>query len=810
MSTLLQDLRYGFRLLAKNPGFAAVSILTLALGIGLSAAMFSIVYGALLRGLPFHEADRLVALSRANPAEGSDRMGVTLHDFEAWREQQSAFESMGAFYSGTVNIRGAERAERFDGAFLTAGTLEMLGIQPQLGRSFTPEDDRPGAPPVILLSNEMWQSHYGGAPDILGRTVRANGEEMTVVGVMPEGFHFPQIETVWVPMRRSAGAERRGEGVWLEVIGRLRDGATVEQAAAQLASISRRLELEHPATNKGIQARVDSLHEDYIPREPRMLLYTMLGAVLMVLLIACANVANLLLSQAAVRIKEVGIRSALGASRRRVVTQFLTEPLAMALGGAVLGIGLAWLGVRLFNDAIADTEPPYWMRIQVDGPVLLFVLAIALFAALASGVLPALRATAGDTNEILKDESRGSSSFRIGRLSRSLVIFEIALSCGLLVAAGLMIKSVTQLRNVDFGFPTAELFTARIGLPEAAYPDSAAQVAFTGELDRRLHEVPGATAVALSTALPGMWANGSRVALQGASYAEERDLPSARRITVSPGSFEVYGMSVLEGRDFGPQDREGAHPVAIVNRAFARKHFPGGGAVGRQIRVDASLRADAPTAPWRTIVGVAPDLHVSGVENEDPEALYLPLAQDPQRFVSILARGPGDQPLALTHAVRAAVEGVDSDIPLYFVDTLAGRIAGNNWFYNVFGGIFMIMGFVALFLAAIGLYGVMAFSVSRRTREMGLRMALGAQGRDVVRLILRQGVSQLAIGLGIGVALAAGVSQLLSAALFQVEPRDPLIFSAIVAVLALTGLAASWIPAVRATRVDPNVALRCE
>jgi len=487
------------------------------------------------------------------------------------------------------------------------------------------------------------------------------------------------------------------------------------------------------------------------------------------------------------------------------VTQFLAEPLALALAGAALGVGIAWAGLGLFTRAIADTNPPYWLEFGMDGPVLLFVLGTALFSTLASGVLPALRAASGNTSEILKDESRGASSFRLGRISRALVVFEIALSVGLLVAAGLMIKSVTKLRTIDFGFDTGQVFTARVGLPESDYPELADQARFFEELHGRLRAVPGVESVSLSEALPALGAAGTDFALEGEAYATERDYPSTHLSAVAPGSFDAFGVSVLQGRDFSEQDREGTLPVALVNESFVRRHFADGTAIGRRIR----LGGEGSEEPWRTVVGVVPDMYLDGVENEEPEGVYTPVSQDPRRFMSIVARGRGE-PRALTAAVRDAVASVDADSPLSFVETLSERIATSTWFYRVFGTIFMVMGFVALFLAAIGLYGVMAFSVSRRTREMGVRMALGARGKDVVGLVLKQGMLQLALGLVLGLGLAAGVSQLLAIILFDVQPRDPAVFLSIMGVLALTGMLASWIPARRATRVDPMVALRTD
>ncbi|CAN5852516.1 ABC transporter permease [soil metagenome] len=809
MAALLQDLRYGARLLVKNPGFSAIAVLTLALGIGLTTMMFSIVNGAILRGLPFEEADRLMHLHRTNLAEDIPRMDVSVHDFADWRQQQQAFEGLAAFTGGTVNVSGTERAERFDGAWITANGFDLLRVRPVLGRSFVEGEDAPGAAPVVIIGYRMWQDYYQGDPQIVGKTLRANGEETTIVGVMPEKFAFPMSQNIWLPLRKTAEMYRRGaeEAPGFSVFGRLRQGVSVDQANTQMNAISRRLALEYPETNAGVGAVVKPYVEEFIGKEPRMLLFTMLGAVFGVLLIACANAANLLLSQAALRAKEVGIRTAMGASRGRVILQFLTEPLAIAVVGALLGVGIAWIGIRLFNSAIAGTNPPFWIDIRIDTTVLLFVLAITLFATFISGILPAIRASGGNVSEILKDETRGSSSMRSGKLSKGLVIFEIALSVALLVGAGLMIKSVAKLRNIDFGFATEDVFTARVGLPEAdqKYADAARRLHFFEEVEARIAADPGVRAAALTTALPGRYAPDGRMAIEGKTYEKEMDHPRSHFVGITPAFFETFGVGMLQGRAFTSQDREGSLPVAIVNQSFARKHFPQEEALGKRIRVGG---ADS-ERPWLTIVGVVPGMYPGGVENELPEAIYTPVAQDAPRFLSIAARTRGN-PTALTPPVREAVSAVDADIPIYFVYTLAESIAQNNWHYRVFGSIFVLLGFVALFLAAIGLYGVMAFSVSRRTREMGVRMALGARPGDVKRLIVRQGIIQLAIGLTIGLAMALGVSRLLAVALFQVDPRDPMIFAAIVVVLSATGVLASWVPARRATRVDPMVALRYE
>jgi putative ABC transport system permease protein len=535
------------------------------------------------------------------------------------------------------------------------------------------------------------------------------------------------------------------------------------------------------------------------------LLGTMLLAVFLVLLIACANVANLLLSQAAMRAKEVGIRAAMGASRGRVILQFLTEPLAMAFAAAVLGTLLAAEGVKLFNSAIASTHPPFWLKIAIDGPILLFVLGITLFSTLVAGVLPAIRASGANVNEVLKDESRGASSFRGGRLSRALVVFEIALSVGLLVSAGLTIKSITRLRAMDYGFPTRTIFTARVALPEAVYRDTVAQIRFFDQLHARLADLQGVDSYTLTGMLPVLGAPTSQFAVEGKAYAQPRDYPETHFVTTYPGYFRTFRVQ-LDGRDFGSADTRTSDPVAIVNQSFAKKHFGAASPIGRRFRFGDAKS----TEPWRTIVGVVPDMWNDGLENRKPESVYVPFAQAPQRYVSVVIRPRGTAPAAMTAPVRNLVSSLDPDLPIYFVKTLQERIDEDTWFFRVFGALFMIMGAVALILAAVGLYGVMAFNVSRRTREMGVRMALGAKPRDVVRLIMRQGLIQLAAGLFLGLWLAYGLGRLLTMILFQVSPLDAVTYGATLAVLALSALAASYIPARRATRVDPMVALRYE
>jgi putative ABC transport system permease protein len=809
MSNFLQDMRFGARMLLKHRGSSAISILALGLGLGLTTMMFSIVWGALLRGLPFEKQEQLVAIRRVNLTEADgDGESVPLHDLEDWRAQQKSFVGFGAYYTGTVNISGVERPERFDGGFISANLFDLLGVKPVLGRGFIPDDDRPDAERVMLLSYDTWQERFAGDPNVLGRVVRANARPTTIVGVMPPDFRFPSSEQLWLPLAMSAAGTPRNQGSWVSVFGRMRDGVTIDEASVEMQTIAQRLATEYPETNKDISARVEPFVKAFLGREPVTLLFTMLGAVFMVLLIACANVANLLISRAAARSREVGIRTALGASAIRIVRQFLTESFIIAAAGAVFGIIVAWVGITLFNRAIEGTDPPFWIDIKLDTGVMLFVLAITLLASILAGAIPAWQAARARVAEVLKDESRGASSFRLGRISRILVITEIALSAGLLVGAGLMIKSVTKIRTVDFAFATDDVFTARIGLPDVQYPDVAAQSRFFDQLLPRLRDLPQVASIGLIQSLPGVGSGGDSFTIEGVAYEDDRAVPGTSTIVLAPGALEALDVKVTRGRGITDQDRAGTLPVVVVNEEFATTYFKDGDAIGKRVR----LGGRQSTNEWRTIVGIVPDMYVDGLDDDDGEdhAIYIPLAQSSARFITIVARSRNGDPMSLTQPVREAVLGVDSDLPIYFVETLQKAIDDNHWFYMVFGTLFMVFGGVALFLAAVGLYGVMSTSVSQRTREMGVRMALGAQARDVLGLIMRQGLLQLVVGLVFGLGLALGVSNLLQILLFEVNPRDPAIFAAIGAVLSMAALSACLIPATRATRVDPQHALRVD
>ena len=806
MLTFFDDLRYGLRTLKKQPGLTAIAVLTFTLGIGLTASMYCIVHGA-LRELPFEASEDLMHLERSNLSQGIESMEVTFHEFVDWRERQTSFEDLAAYYEGTANLASpGQPPERYDGAFISAVAFDLLRQEAAMGRTLAPDEEGPAAPDVVVLGWHVWQNRFAGDPGIVGRTVQINSRPTEIVGVMPEGFRFPFRQDLWLPLTLDTADFERGEGMTLEIFGRLKQGVTLDRAAQELAVIAGQLAEEYPETNEGVGSIVKPYTEEYVSRPVRAVLYTMLGGVFGVLLIACVNVANLLLARTVQRSREVAVRSALGASRWRVVSQLLTETLVLASVGAVLGLGLTYWGMEVFARVIeSSSTPPYWIDFRLDPRVLAFTIGIAMLAALVSGLVPALQATGERVGEVLKDESRGSSGFRMGRFSKALVMAEVALTCGLLVGAGLMIQTIVNLRAIDWGFPTEEVFTARIGLFEEDYPEPEDRRRFFEQLQTRLEGLPGIEAASFTRSLPGLGASWARFEVEGETYERPEDRPVAHHVVVTPGFFESFGVAPLHGRTFGSEDREGGRPVVVINAELAEQLFPEESPLGRRIR----LAEGEDDQPWRTVIGIVPGMYMDGADNEDPEGFYTPLPQSDARFLSLAAIPAAGDPLELASTVRREVQALDPNLPIYWVETLASSIRRQGtWYYDVFGTLFTILGFAALFLAVVGLYGVMSFSVSRRVPEVGIRMALGAKARDVVRLILRQGAIQVAVGLGLGLVLALGFSRLLSFILFEVEPWDPATFAVIAAVLALAGLTACWIPARRASRVDPMVALR--
>lgn len=807
--SFLADLRQGARMLVKYPGLTVIAVVALALGIGLTATMFSIVWGAFLRGLPIEGGDRLVHILRTRPSQQVERDGVPASDLAAWREGQHSFTDLGGFGEGTVNVSGPEgQPERFDGGYISPSVFPIVGVAPLMGRAFTEEEGKQGAAPVVVLGWGIWQRRFAGDPAIIGKTMRVNGVTREIIGVMPEGFEFPANSKLWLPRVADPLAQPWGDGEHFNVIGRLKPGVTIDAAQQDLVAIAKRLGTEHVKENEGVSPMVKEFTDLYVDSEPRAMLWTMLAAVFGVFLIACTNVANLLVARAAVRTREVAIRTALGASRWQIVTQHLAESLMLSLIGGVLGTGIAWYGCKLFMDSIRDTEPPYWIQIHLDAGVLAFVVGITVVAAVVSGLVPALQATRGSLYDVLKDEARGSSSLRLGRFSRTLVMVELALAGGLLVGAGFMIQSVVQRAHFDYGVPTGNTFTARLGLFEATYPDSTSRKRFWLELDRRLGELPNTRGAAISTTLPGLGAWSDRFGVEGKTYAQDWDYPETRFIAVTPGWFPAFKLAPLEGRLLGPGDDQAGMPVTVVSKAFATRYFGQESALGKRVRIGDSKSKE----PWRTIVGVVPDVASDGTDTKHQlgTTLYVPVQQGNYQFLSVAVVASGSDPMALQKTVEGVVSGIDPDQPIYWARTLDQAIYQQGWFYEVFGALFVAFGGAALFLATVGVYGVVSFGVAQRTREVGVRMALGAGSQDVLGLFLKQGAVQVAVGLTVGLVLAFFLGKGLGLVLFRVNTANPLMYAGVNVVLALTCLAAIFLPARRALKVDPIVALRYE
>jgi len=809
MRHLLSDVRFGLRMLVHHPTLSVAAILTFGLGIGLTTTVFSVVNGALFKGLPFAGADRLMGVIGTNPAQNVQRRPLGVQDLAVWRERQTVFDAAGEWATSATNLSvGDEQPERYSAGQLTVGAFEAVGVAPALGRGFRAGEDQTGADPVMLLGYEVWRDKFGASPDVLGRTVRANGEARTIIGVMPERFAFPVAERLWVPLVVDPLATPRGQGPAYGFVGRLKPGVSVDDAQAQATAVFARLEKEYPKTNEGLGVRVLPYTEQFLGPQLYALLYTMLGAGIGVLLIACVNVSNLLLARASLRQREVAIRLAIGASRTRVVTQFLTEVVVLAVGGAALGMLLNAVAMGWFVSAIQVNPPPFWITFETDQHVLLFVLGITVAASLFAGLVPALQATSTNVATAVKDDSRSATGLRIGRLSAALVVAEVAVSCGLLIAAGLMIRSVVQLRNVPMPFEVEHVLTARISLPSSDYADQQARIRFYEQLLPRLRSTPGVEAATLSDGLPAAGNGALAVAVAGETYATARDYPVVREGIVTPGYFETFQTPVLQGRAFLPSDRADSGMVAIVNESFARAYFKDGESIGRRIR---KRPADG-ESPWLTIVGVVPDLLMEGIGNSgaSPAGYYIPIAQsDVANNVRVAVRSRGE-PGALTGAVRTAVASLDPNLAIYEVAPMPDVIRRQTMLYWIFGSFFMVFGASALFLAVVGLYGVVSFSVTERTREIGIRTALGAQGGQLVAMVMRRSTVQLAIGLVLGVLLGLLAAGPLGPLLYRVAPRDPLVLVMVPITLAAASVAASFLPARRAARVDPVVALAAE
>ena len=794
------------RLLLKRPGISALAVIALGLGIGLTTTMFSIVNGVFLRGLPFEQADRIVivgAYDKKRP-EPPRAGGLSVVDYVDVQAAHQSFEELAAAFTseGAAALLGPDGIPlRYEVGRLTPNTLHLLRVAPIKGRAFTEADAQPGAEKVALIAESIWTAQFQRDPEIVGRQIHVNGDPTVIVGVMPASFGFPEHHRLWLPLAIDPGAAPPDYA--LEAFGRLRAGVSIEAANAELAAIAASLAASRP-DNKDTGLMAQGYIDRKVPGRTRSTFLTMLAAVFGVLLIACVNVANLQLARAADRTRDVAIRLALGAGRSRIVREFLVEGLLLSAAGGLLGLVIAKAGLALVWRNIADPTTPFWIRFDIDVRVLLFTTLLTVFAAVASSLIPALRATRDRPNDVLKDEARGATGLRVGRFSRALVVAQMALSFGLLMASGLVIKSIVNTSLMSIPFRT-DVLTGRLDLSGEAYKEDAALRQILERIRQRVAAVPGVSSVAFADSVPG-FAMGN-IEIDGQPVVEGPGAQRADILAVEPNYLDVMGLRVTSGRGIRVEDRAVADLVALVSDDFAARYFPGESPIGRRFR---SRRSSGTPAPWRTIVGTIPALGNPAARERDHNATaFLPFDQRPFRYPEMVVAGPGDAQ-APVGAIRRAVAEIDRTIAIDRFTTVKGRYDERTWPIRAFGGLFSAFGIAAMLLASAGLYGVMAFTVRRRTAEIGIRMALGADRARILRMVVRQGMVLLGIGLVLGAGLGLFLSTQLTQLLFNVQPWDAPVMLTTFLVLVASGLAASVVPARRAAAVDPLIALRTE
>ena len=802
METLWQDLKYGARMLRKNLGFTLVAMLTLALGISANTAIFSVVDALLLRPLPFQDPERLAVVWGTRPEVGREE--ASLPDFADWRAQNKTFEALAAGTTQNVTLTGQEEPERLIGAAMTANFLSVLGAQPTLGRSFLPEEDRPGGSRAVILSYGLWQRRFGGDRNALGQTMNLDGQGYTIVGVAPVFMQLPPGAELWVPLARDpAQTGRRND--FLFVVGRLKPGVSIQQANTDLNTIMARLEKEYPDTNTLWRTDVIPLQEQLVG-QVRPALLILLGAVGFVLLIACTNVANLLLARAAVREREVAVRAALGASRARLVQALLTESVLLGLLGGGLGVVAAFWGVDVLLRTAPGNLPPV-NQVEINSRVLAFTALLSLVTGLLFGLAPALQLARTDLNESLKEGSRGAGTGTGRRnLRRLLVISQVALSFVLLIGAGLTIRSLYRVMNVQPGFNREGLLTMQVPLSRTKYTERQQLSAVYERLLERLHGIPGVRAATLTNPMPlsgGMRMWSFRIDGRPAPPPEAQQ--DASILLVGGSYMETMGIPMLQGRGFSPQDIQRPE-VAVISRAFAHRYFNGEDPIGHRLTFGDPA---SPDAQWLTIVGVAEDVRHQALERQTYPTIYVPYSALSAANMALVVRASGD-PMVLVPTLRGVVREVDADVAIYAVRTME-QVLGNALRQPRFAmTLLSIFAGVALALAGVGIYGVMSYLVEQRTHEFGIRMALGAQGNNILALVVREAFILAAIGLGFGLTAALVLTRFLGSLIFGVSPNDLLTFALVALLMVSVALIACFVPARRATQVDPVVALRYE
>ncbi len=808
MNTVVQDIRYALRLLAKSPAFTAVAILSLALGIGANTAVFSVVNAALLRALPFHEPARIVLAWGEVPSQGRTRSQLSATDVADLRTRNHVFDEIATYSSFQPVLTGAGEPERIPGAQVGDGFFEVMGAQPLLGRVFTAEEQVEGKDFVAVLSYGLWQRRFAGHPNVIGQTITFSGRPYTVIGVMPADFHSLPVGLLDAPAQfyrpvAEPPDDTQRSSRHLRAIARLKPGVTLEEAQAEMDVIAQQLEKEYPATNTGGRVRLVPLREDLVGKA-RPALLMLLGAVGFLLLIACANVGNLLLARSIARHREVAIRAALGAGRGRLIQQFLTESVLLSVAGGAVGLLAAVWGTTAI-EAVASRILPMLGPIEIDLRVLAFTGAISLLTGIVFGSAPALRATRTNLNETLNDGGRsaGAAATR-SPLRSSLVVTEVALAVVLLIGASLLIKSVQRLHEVDPGFNPARLVSMNVWLPRAKYPDNAAALRFFDRMIERLGALPGAEAAALTSVLPVSGNFDTRTIQVEGQPILPGEMPEVDNYMVTPGYLGAMSIQLLRGRDLTVQDNADAPMAVLVSEEMARKLWPNEDPIGKRLRFHNPDPVEE--RPWRTVVGTVGDVKQYGLDRPETMALYVPLAQMPNSAMTLVVRTRAE-PAAMIAAIRQQILALDPEQAVFKVATMEELISDSTALRRFSMMLLGLFAALALLLAAIGIYGVLAQLVAQRTHEIGIRMALGAQARDILKLVVGHGMALTIAGIVVGLAGAFGLTRLMANLLFAVEPTDPTAFLTIAFLLGLVALLACYLPARRAARLDPKTAL---
>ncbi len=811
LETMLQDIRFGFRQLSKSRGVAATSILTLAFGIGATTSIFSVVKAVLLAPLPYKDPGRIVAVWTTNPARGGEPLPSTPGDFAIWKQRSGVFETLALSYDDEMTLTGKGEPQLLIGYAVSANYLRILGVAPQIGRLYTDQEDKPGGPKVVLLSNHLWRTTFQSDPEIVGKAITLDGSSYTVLGVMPRGFDYPTSVEIWVPAAIAPAAFDDFSHTYVRILGRLRPGISIAEAQKTLNAVEAETAIAHPTTDSGNRVVLVPLREQ-LNGDIRKPLLILMGAVLLVLLIACANTAGLALVRNTQRQKEIAVRLALGATRQRLLRQFVTESLLLAANGGAAGIALTMAGTRfllgLFPNDVANLNIPKVTQIPINDGVLLFALAITLLTGFLFGIVPVLNAVRINADATINESERGSTASRHSSFSRSvMVVGEIALALMLLTGAGLLVASFRKVVNSNLGFQPDHVLSLQLFLPPDRYPrsDQTKRIRFVEGVVNRLSALPGVKSAAATNFLPltGFWGT-TTFLLPGEAPPKDGQTPEADNRVITPGYLRTMGIPLIRGRDFSAADRTNALHVAMINQTLAREFFPNKDPVGEKLNLGSAEQPD-----WWRIVGIVGDVKAFGQDQPTHTDIYRPFAQQPYSLVAFTLRTE-TEPASMVKSSKEALWSVDPNLPVFRavpMDLLAKQTLAipraSSALISAFAGL-------ALLLACIGIYGVMSYAVAQRTREIGVRMALGARRGDVLIMMMVEGARLTLLGITIGLAGALASARLLASLLFEVTAINPLIFSLAAALLIAIAMAAAWLPARNAASIDPMQALRAE